>query len=174
MIEKLIQDTALKDIRKIVHCLNDKKIDLNEMLLTSIERKEWLTVAKIVTIIQLNPNPIYISNLCHLINYHSDEFHPEEVVDAISDILDLEISEDDCYNILISFEKLLFESREDDPAFNINKKCLENLEWIVRLKMNVSKIALDLIEKATNHHNDVISNEAKQCIDSLQSDNINI
>lgn len=171
MTEKLIQNTALTDIKKIAHYFDDKEYDLNKILSTAIERKEWLTTAKIINIIQLNPKIIYLSNLCDLIIFHSDEFHPEEAIDAISDILDLEISEEDCEKIIKSFEQLLFGSRKDDPAFNINIKCLANLEWIVRLKMDSSKTALNLIKKAANYNNAIVANEARECIDLLINDN---
>lgn len=170
MLKRQIQNTNIDQIKNVIDNCEYRDYELNNLLSTSILNKEWIDVAKIVSIIQFKPNTIFISNLCDLLNFHINEFHPEEVVDAVSEILELTITEDNCIQIIECLRKLLFRRTKGDPSLNTNIKILENLEWIVRLNMDSSKDALKLIEEASNYNNDIISDEAKECIDSLKSD----
>ncbi len=165
---KYIQD-PLEKLIKIDFSLKE----MVDLLKDSINKNDWLKVAKCITWIQQNPNIAYIDSLCSLLVNHFHEFHPEEVIDTLDEILEISQSNDKLGKISEALSRICCLIHEDDPNFNINIKCILLLSSIASLGHDFSQIAINGLIKASKCDNPQISDEADECLNELNTEDRN-
>lgn len=143
--------------------------EMLKLLEESIKSFDWLKVAKCITWIQSHPNSIYIEPLCLILTKFIKQFHPEEVIDALSEIL--EDTKSDKQMILVSktLEQIACSAYKGDPSYHINLKCLDILHWLVGLNRPVSKVSLDGLIKVSKCNLYKIAKEANECLEDLNN-----
>ncbi len=143
--------------------------EMVDLLKNSINKKDWLKVAKCITWIQRYPDMAYVDSLCLLLKEHYYDFHPEEVIDALDEIVELPQVNDNLIKIAEALTEVCCLSHDDDPNYNINKKCILILFFMASLNHNISQNAIDGLIKASNSDIPKVSDEAKTCLNDLDS-----
>lgn len=143
--------------------------DMVGLINSSIEKSDWLTVSKCVAWIQMNPNQEYVKVLCRLLSQYHITLNPEEVVDALGDVLELCTDDKELRYAVLVLAKAAEINYDADNGFHINTKCLDILHWVAGLTSSVSSTAKLSLEKLSQIGIQEVEAEAKECLKDFQT-----
>jgi hypothetical protein len=167
-IEEVLRSARFEDISYVVSTTEFSPTELNQVLEYAIDARDWPMVGRCVSAIQSVPSTTYNSALCRLLREHRMDFHPEEVVDAIGEIIELEESAGSYLVLIDCLAPLVLEVRNGDPAQHINRKCIDNIDFIARQRGEASRKAIELLKKAAVGNAEFAAEVAQESLDLLR------
>ena len=157
-------DSSIVSLKKI----HFKPQDMVDLIDISIEKSEWLTVAKCVAWIQMNPSKEYVNVLCRLLSQFYTSLNPEEVVDALGDVLEFCTEDNVLIYAVFALAKAAEVDYEADDSFHINTKCLDILHWVAGSTSCAGSTAMLSLEKLSKIGIQEVADEARECLQDLE------
>jgi len=141
--------------------------EIVDLIETSIDNEDWLRIAKCITWIQNNPSSLYYDPLCFILEHHLNDFHPEEVIDAISEVVEVMEPDDKLIYVTKTIGKVAIIDYDGDPSYHINIKCLHILHWLAGFDGDVGLVAKKELINASNSSILDVSKEAHECLEDF-------
>ncbi|WP_238384907.1 RHS repeat domain-containing protein [Hahella chejuensis] len=140
---------------------------ISSLIDSAIHDRNWGLVARLFYFCRENPKQIYMKYFCDILDNYKEEFHPEAVVDLISDLVEEPINDELLVQATTSLLNYIPYELNGDFNFNINIKCIDCLHWIATLDRPAGRIAKEGLIAAKNINNRVIREEVCDALNML-------
>ncbi|WLQ11368.1 hypothetical protein O5O45_16605 [Hahella aquimaris] len=140
---------------------------ISSLIESAIHDRNWSLIAKLFYFCRESPKQIYMKYFCDILDNYKEEFHPEAVVDLISDLVEEPINDEFLALATTSLLNYIPYELNGDFNFNINIKCIDCLHWIATLDRPAGKIAKEGLISAKNIKNRIIREEICDALSML-------